>query len=206
MYLILGYMTIVAVRRTIFSLEASLILLVFIAVIIVLGLFFGLLISVIARKPNHERKFYGIGQIISFMLIAGFLTYGLLVDTQPKRSKAEENEVMIRQLTDSITRAYVSRSFENLKSKFNSPNDLDVKSITEIQQPEGYNIYFVYTLFDTKSKEYYSKYEVNTALVKLVQFNLDTRTNPGFLNFRKQQESEIDTVAKVLDTLDGKTK
>ena len=137
-YLVLGYITMVAVRRTIFSSEASLILLVFIAVIIALGLFIGLIISVLARKPNHEHKFYGLGQIISFSLIASFIIYGLLIDSRPKRSMAEENEVTIQQLTDTITRPYVLRAYNNLKSKFNSPNDLEIKSITEIQQPDGF--------------------------------------------------------------------
>jgi hypothetical protein len=205
-YLVLGYITMLVGRRTIFSSEASLILLVLIAVIIALGLFIGLIISVLARKPNHERKFYGLGQIISFALIVSFIIYGLLIDTRSKRSMAEENEVTIRELTDTITRPYVLRAYNNLQSKFNSPNDLEIHSITEIQQPEGFTIYFVYTLFNTKSKEYYSKYEVSNTLVQLVQFNLDKQTNPGFFKFRKQQEAELDTVAKVLETYEEKTK
>jgi hypothetical protein len=119
---------------------------------------------------------------------------------------AEENAVTIQDLTDTITRPYVLGAYNNLTSKFNSPNDLETNSITQLQQSDGFTIYFTYNLFNNQSKEYYSKYKVNDAQAKLVQFNLDTRSNPDYFKLHKQQEAEIDTLTKALEQHNEMTK
>jgi hypothetical protein len=168
---------------------------ILIVIVIVVGLLFGMIISVVIRKPNHDRKFYWIGQLISLTLFASTFAH-TLVDGHHKRSIAEENEITIRDVTDSITRPFVHRAFDSLKLKFKSPNDLDLNSVTSIQNAGGFTVYFAYNLFDHSDKEYYSKFEVKNAQAQLVQFNLDTRSTIDYLHVYKQQEALKDTLKK----------
>jgi hypothetical protein len=196
-YLLLAYITLAVAKGTMFPLAAFLIASVLIVVIVVLGLVIGMIISVLFRMPNHERKFYWIGQMISVAFLVTTFIQAFLTDNRPKRSMAEENEVTIRELTDTITRPFVLRAFENLKSKFNSPNDLEINSVTELQNAEGFTVYFSYNLNNNPSKEYYSKYDVGNVQAKLIEFNLDTRSTAEYLQIRKQHEKTDSLVDKL---------
>lgn len=194
-YLLLGYATLVVLRRGDVSVEVLLVLLIPIAIIIVLGLLFGVFISVLIRKPNHERKFYWIGQLASFMLATTFFIYAW-EDSQYKRSNAEENELTIRNVTDSISRPFVLPAFDSLKLKFKNPNDLKLNSVTSFANDDGFTVYFAYNLVDNHIKEYYSRYKVENGQARLVQFNLDTRSTIDYLHVSRQQDALKDTLKK----------
>jgi hypothetical protein len=194
-YLLLGCITIVVIRQFDNFLAFLLVSWILIAIIIAVGLFFGMIISVVIRKPNHEPKFYWIGQLVSLTLIAPTFIH-TVVDGRRTRSNAEENEITIRNVTDSISGPFVHRAFDSLKLKFKSPNDLDLNSVTEIENRDGFTVYFAYNLFGKHDKEYYSKYRVKTDQAQLVQFNLDTRSTIDYLHVHKLQESLKDTLKK----------
>ena len=197
-YLVLGCVSMGMLRRgwipLMDLLEGFLGLLLMIAIVTVLGLFFGMVISVVIRKPNHERKFYWLGQLISFALIAIPLTQAILDSNPPKRSIAEQNEITIREVTDTFSRQFVVPAFDSLKSKFKNPNDLNLNSVTTIEHDGGFSVYFAYNLFDNKTKEYYSKYEVKNDQIQLAQFNLDTHSTREYLHIQKRQEGLKDTL------------
>jgi hypothetical protein len=194
-YLLLGYTTLVALRRGDVSVEVLLVLLIPIAIIIVLGLFFGVFISVLIKKPNHESKFYWIGQLASILLVTAFFIYAW-EDNNHKRSNAEENELTIRNVTDSDSRPFVLPAFDSLKLKFKSPNDLHLNSVTSFVNDDGLTVYFAYNLIADHAKEYYSKYKVENGQARLVQFNLDTRSTIDYLHVSRQQDALKDTLKK----------
>ena len=68
-YLILAGISLVVIERGAVTLPAVLVFLVLIAAIIVLGLLLGMILSVLIKKPQHERTFYWIGQVIAFLLV-----------------------------------------------------------------------------------------------------------------------------------------
>lgn len=153
-----------------------------------------MVISVVIRKPNHERTFYWLGQLISLALIAIPLTQAILDSNPPKRSNAEQNEITIREVTDTFSRQFVVPAFDSLKSKFKNPNDLNLNSVTTIENDGGFSVYFAYNLFGNKAKEYYSKYEVTNDQIQLAQFNLDTHSTREYLHIQKRQEGLKDTL------------
>ena len=116
---------------------------------------------------------------------------------------ADENIVTIRDLTDTVTRPFVLRAFENLVSKFNSPNDLEINSVIELQDSDGFTVYFTYNLFPAESQEYYSKYEVNNSDAKLIQYN-SPLSSQDYLKLSKQIQAEIDTVTKIVKSRENR--
>jgi hypothetical protein len=68
-YLLLAGISLVVIKRGAVTLPAVLVFLSLIAAIIVLGLLFGMILSVLIKNPQHERTFYWIGQVIAFLLI-----------------------------------------------------------------------------------------------------------------------------------------
>jgi hypothetical protein len=155
-----------------------------------------MIISVLIRRPHRERIFYTIGQLISFVLLASTFIQAIPANNHPKRSIAEENEVTVREVTDSSIWPFVLPAFDSLKLKFKNPNDIEINSVTALQNSRGFTLYFVYNLSGDKSEEYYSKYQAHKGQADLIQFNLNTRATRGGMRLQKQQKAIDDSVNK----------
>jgi hypothetical protein len=195
LYLVLGFIAFLLLKKDDGPLGPLLALSILIVIIVVVGLFLGMIISVLIRRPARERIFYGIGQALSFTLGASFFLYALFHNPD-KRTNAELNEATIRNLNNNNSWPFILPAFDSLKLKFKSPDDLKLNAVTSFGKDSGYTVYFAYNLFNNNTKEYYSKYEVANGQAKLIQFNLNTQSSIDYLHVSGKQEELKDSMKK----------
>ena len=123
------------------------------------GLLIGLLMSILFRRPEKEPLFYLIGQIfpLTVLLLTGVYVFYDNFNKPYFRKNKERTE----RLDPEMRLAY-----ENLKSKYSSPNDFLFHTYASygniskknINPDTAYTIYLEYNLKANPKLTYYSKY------------------------------------------------
>jgi hypothetical protein len=161
-------------------------LIILLVILYGLGLLFGLILSIIIRKPARENSFYFIGQSLSLGLLIFFLMKSYFEDAQ--KTYSERNEITIRN-----TEPFIETAYEKMKSNFASPNEYLIHtyysighdSVENFEVKKLFVIYFVYNLKKNPKTNYFSKFIVFNNNATLDEFQIQTTNNQEYKNLLK---------------------
>ena len=178
---------------------------IFSAIFYIVGLLIGLVISILLRKPEKEPLFYLIGQLLPLFIL--LLTGIYVFYDNFNKPYFRINEERSEKLDPEIKLAY-----ENLKSKFPSPNDFLFHTYAaygnisrkNIQPDTSYTIYLEYNLKINPKLTYYSKYRVDKYGIQLLDFQVPADTSEEYRQIENTRNTFNKTVDKLESIRDGR--
>jgi hypothetical protein len=177
-----------------------------ILVVSILGLIFGVIISVIFKTPRKERWFYASGQILAFGLVLIFIL--------KKSSDSENREDKFKNARDRYLYLYhdslysdmrIERTaIEKLESEFDAPNSFLLNThftiphdtIISGKKTTVYDVYFAYDAVEKDSL--FSKIIVLNDSAFIVKFNVDVNSDEEFQRIQTDVPREF---KKIPDSL-----
>lgn len=147
----------------------------------ILGLIFGVILSVLVRKPGKEPWFYVSGQILAFGLLLGFILKENtgLVNRENKFKNASDRYLYIYQDNLPFDQKIEKIAIEKLESKFDKPNAFllsqiytrHIDTIVSGNKTINHIVYFTYDILERDSL--FSKISVLNDTAYIVKFNAD---------------------------------
>ena len=189
----------------------------------VIGLFIGLLFSVIIKSPSKESYFYLSGQCL---IILAFLSY-LVYDSHEKKLHDEDfgnmeynhSFLLLGHENDSIpypTPEYVVSGFNLLENQFKNKNDFKLKayyssfadSLFNGHVDTLYNVYFEY--LDKSNIKYFSKIGVFKGKATLNILDGNVLTDKKYIMiknaYKDELASRIESIKKSINELPDSTR
>lgn len=154
----------------------------------VIGLIFGVLISVLFRTPRKERWFYACGQLIAFAILMGFIIKKntKLADREEKFRNASNSYLYLYQDSLPFNMKNEKIAIEKLSSKFKKPNSFLLTSLytfprdTTISGKKS-TAYEIYLAYDTiESDSLFSKIILLNDRAYIEKFNTYANTDEEF--------------------------
>ncbi len=148
------------------------------------GLFFGMLLSAIFRKPAKEDLFYWIGQFMSLALVVFLLGLAAFQSTEGKLTNDEKNKKLIDDVARDAGGYAIQLAFDTLRAHFNDPNEFilhstttyvsgkdslnrTLRDINEEAQDSLFTIYLFYNFPRLREGDFYAKVRVTGTRVTL---------------------------------------
>ena len=146
-----------------------------------LGLFLGLVISILFRKPEQEKTFYFIGQCLSLAFLLAILLISFFDDAQINYAERNDNKM-------SNTEPQAEIAYDKMKTNFSSPNDFLIRtyfsigrdSVENFEVNHAWTVYFVYNLKKHPKTTYFSKFIVFKNKASIAEFQIQTKNNQEF--------------------------
>jgi hypothetical protein len=182
-----------------------------VVLMLAIGLFFGMLLSVIFRKPAKENLFYWIGQFMSLALVVSLLGFAAFQTREGNLTNDEKNKKLIDNLARGASAYAIVLAFDTLRAHFKDPNGFllystttyvlskdslnhELRDINVEAQDSLFNVYLFYDFPRLREKDFYAKVRVTGTQVKLEKKDVDVSTSAEY----KHMQHVMDTIDNIL--------
>jgi hypothetical protein len=182
------------------------------AALLVIGLFIGMVLSVLLKMPAREKLFYWIGQFVSLSALV-WLTWYARWGGKETLTHDAQNQRTIADLSEGPAGYALKLSFDTLRSHFTDPNEFKIDSTITVSPgiprldsltnktiivDSTFIVYLIYHFPRLKEGEFYAKTRITGNQIKLEKINEDTKTSAEYMHLLYGNREILKEVEKAL--------